>query len=202
MNNIEMEKEKKPRKLPVILNFEEQRALLAQPNPKAPTGLRNLCMIKLMLDAGLRLSEVISLRPQDIDFENSSIEIHGEDEQKDVRSRTLWLGQDTLELIKRWLEIKPNSEYLFSTLKGGRLDDRYIREMVKRLAGRAKIKKNVFPHSLRHSFAADLYRKTRNIRIVQEALGHADLSTTMIYTFFIDENLEKAMQFFRSGKTA
>ncbi len=192
--------EKKQRKLPVILNMEEQKALLAQPNPKAPTGLRNLCIIKLMLDAGLRLSEVINLRPEDIDMQDGIMRVHNEGEHKD--ERTLWLGEDTLNLIKRWIGIKPAGEYLFCTLKGGRLDDRYIREMAKRLAGRGKIKKNVFPHSLRHSFAADLYRKTRNIRIVQEALGHADLSTTMIYTYLIDEKLEKAMQFFRPGEAA
>lgn len=192
--------EKRQRKLPVILNFEEQNALLAQPNPKAPTGLRNLCMMKLMLDAGLRLSEVINLQPHHINLQEGSLLLDNGEEGKETR--ILWLGEDTIGLIKHWLKIKPAGEYLFCTLKGGRLDDRYIREMVKRLAGRAEIKKNIFPHSLRHTFAADLYRKTRNIRIVQEALGHVDLSTTMIYAYLIDEKLEKAMKFFRSGEAA
>lgn len=191
---------KKKRKLPVILSWDEQKALLKQPNPKVPTGLRNLCILKMMLDAGLRLSEVIRLRPQDINLQSGSMLIKQEDEAKE--GRTLWLGDDTLELLQRWLKIRPEGEYLFSTLKGGRLDDRYIREMVKRLSNKAGIKKNIFPHSLRHTFAADLYRKTRNIRIVQEALGHADLSTTMIYANMIDEELEKTLRFFRSGKAA
>lgn len=193
------ESERKQRKLPVILNREEQEALLKQPNPKAPTGLRNLCIMKMMLDGGLRLSEVINLKPEDINFENGSMVIQ-ENGPKD--KRILWLGDDSLALIKRWLQIRPGCEYLFCTLKGGVLDDRYIREMVKRLSLRAGIKKNIFPHSLRHTFAADLYRKTRNIRIVQEALGHADLSTTMIYANLIEEELEGALKFFRKGKAA
>ena len=193
------ESERKQRKLPVILDREEQEALLNQPNPKAPTGLRNLCIMKMMLDAGLRLSEVINLRPKDINFKTGSlvIQVNGPKEE-----RTLWLGDDSLALLNRWLKIRPDCEYLFCTLKGGRLDDRYIREMVKRLSLRAGVIKNIFPHSLRHTFAADLYLKTRNIRIVQEALGHADLSTTMIYANLIEEELEEALKFFRKGKAA
>ncbi len=189
----------KQRKLPVILSWEEQEALLNQPNPKAPTGLRNLCIIKMMLDGGLRLSEVINLRPNDINSENGRLIIQ---ENGTKEQRTLWLGADTLELLKQWLKIRPDCEYLFCTLKGGRLDDRYIREMVKRLALRAGIKINIFPQSLRHTFAADLYRKTRNICIVQQALGHADLSTTMIYANLIEEDLEEALKFFRWGEAA
>ena len=190
----------KHRKLPAILNEDEQKLLLAQPNPKAPTGLRNICILRVMLDAGLTLSETINLRPAEIDLANGCITVRHADGYRE--GRTLWLGSENISLIKRWLNVRPDAEYLFCTLKGGKLDDRYIREMVKRLAGKAKIKKHVFPHSLRHSFAADLYRKTRNIRIVQEALGHVDLSTTMIYANVIEEKLEDAMKFFREGETA
>ncbi len=197
MNSFESER--KERKLPVILSWEEQKNLLDQPNPKAPTGLRNLCIMKLMMDGGLRLSEVINLKPGDIDFEVRYLIIR---ENGTKEKRTMWLGEDTLDILARWVKIRPNCEYLLCTLKGGRLDDRYIREMVKRLSLKAGIKKNIFPHSLRHTFAADLYRKTRNICIVQEALGHADLSTTMIYANLIKENLEEALKFFRSGKAA
>ena len=191
---------KKYRKLPVILNEDEQKVLLAQPNPKAPTGLRNICILRVMLDAGLTLSEVTSLRPDEIDFTNGCITVRHADGYRE--GRILWLGAENLSFIQRWIKVRPNAEYLFCTLKGSKLDDRYIREMVKRLAVKAKINKNVFPHSLRHTFAADLYRKTRNIRIVQEALGHVDLSTTMIYANVIDEKLEEAMKFFRKGETA
>ncbi|MGI5876134.1 MAG: tyrosine-type recombinase/integrase, partial [Dethiobacteria bacterium] len=192
-----LKEEKKTRKLPDILTVEEQKDLLAQPNPKAPTGLRNLCLMRLMLNAGLRLSEIINLKPGDLDLANSRLIV-----KNNNKERVLLLGEEDRDLLNQWMEIRPKGEYVFSTLKGNMLDSRYIREMVKRLAKKANIKKNIFPHTLRHTFAADLYRKTRNIRMVQEALGHADLSTTMIYTYIIDEELEDAMKFFRQGSAA
>jgi integrase/recombinase XerD len=194
-----LKEETKTRKLPDILTVREQKDLLAQPNPKAPTGLRNLCLMRLMLNAGLRLSETTNLKPEDLDLTEGRLTIVNNNNNKE---RILLLGEEDLQLLNRWMEIKPESEYIFPTLKGNMLDSRYIREMVKRLAKKAGIEKNIFPHTLRHTFAADLYRKTRNIRMVQEALGHADLSTTMIYTYIIDEELDDAMKFFRQGSAA
>lgn len=177
-----MEKEK-TRKLPDVLTREEREALLRQPNPKAPTGLRNLCILRLMLDTGITLSELLNLQLKDIDFKEGQIIIRKEDRGK---SRNVWVGEETLNYLKKWNSISPHGKYLFSTLKGGKLDGRYIREMVKRLSKKAGIKKNIFPHSLRHTFAADLYRETKNIRLVQKALGHADISTTTIYTYLVE----------------
>ena len=85
----------------------------------------------------------------------------------------------------------------FATLDGERINDRYLRAMVKRRARKAGITKDVHPHTLRHTFATDLYRNTRNIRLVQKALGHSDLSTTMVYTHIYDQELESAMKSFR-----
>lgn len=185
------------RKLPEILTHQEQQMLLAQPNPKAPTGLRNLCMLRVMLNAGLRLSEIIHLSPDDLDTDTGEIVVRRTTGEP---GRTLWLGEEDRELIARWQTIKPESEYLFCTLKGDILKDRYVREMVKRLGRKAGITKNIFPHTLRHTFAADLYAKTRDIRIVQKALGHVDLSTTMIYTYLIDAELEGALSTFIKGR--
>ncbi len=186
-----------PRKLPEILTHQEQKMLLAQPNPKAPTGLRNLCMLRVMLNAGLRLSEIIHIAPDDLDVETGELVVRRSTGEP---GRSLWLGEEDREFIARWQTIKPKSEYLFCTLKGDILKDRYIREMVKRLGRKADITKNIFPHTLRHTFAADLYAKTRDIRIVQKALGHVDLSTTMIYTYIIDEELEGALSTFVKGR--
>ncbi len=186
-----------PRKLPDILTHQEQKMLLAQPNPKAPTGLRNLCMLRVMLNAGLRLSEIIHLSPDDQDVDTGELVIRRSTGEP---GRTLWLGEEDRALIARWQTIKPESEYLFCTLKGDILKDRYVREMVKRLGRKAGITKNIFPHTLRHTFAADLYAKTKDIRIVQKALGHVDLSTTMIYTYIIDEELEGALSTFIKGR--
>ena len=179
---------KKARKLTDVLTGEEREALLRQPNHKVPTGLRNLCILRLMLDTGITLSELLNLRPGDVDFKEGKIIIRKEDKQK---NRTVWVGEETLDCLKAWCKISPQGEYLFCTLKGGQLDGRYIREMVKRLSKKAGIKKNIFPHTLRHTFAANLYRETKNIRLVQKALGHADISTTTIYTYLVETEPEE-----------
>ncbi len=77
------------------------------------------------------------------------------------------------------------------------MSDRYVREFVKRYAVKAGIKKGVHPHTLRHSFATDLLRDAKNIRLVQKALGHVSISTTLIYTHIVDEQLEQAFRSFR-----
>jgi len=86
---------------------------------------------------------------------------------------------------------------VFTTLKGGPMNDRYVRDFVKRYGKKSGIKKDVHPHTLRHTFATDLLRSTGNVRLVQKALGHASLATTMIYTHIVDEQLEFALKNFR-----
>jgi integrase/recombinase XerD len=88
---------------------------------------------------------------------------------------------------------------LFTTLEGQPLGHRYVQRVVKRYAAKAGIDKNVSPHTLRHSFATALYRETSKIRLVQKVLGHADLSTTMIYTHIFDEEVETALKSFRQA---
>lgn len=167
------------KRLPSVLSSYEQLALFKQPNPKAPTGLRNLCIISLMLKAGLRVSEVINLKNEDIDWENKKLHVAGSGA---ARERILWIGQPELELLERWNSIKPpDSAYFFSTLDGKSLQDRYIREMIKRLARKAGISKDVYPHLLRYTFAVDLMRETQDIQLLKESLGHRELSATYAY---------------------
>lgn len=182
------------RKIPEILTPEEQDMLLKRPNRRYPTGLRNLCMIRLMLNLGLRSAEVLSLKVRDLDWISGKLMVKN---GKGGKDRTLWLSEEDLELLKSWRDRKPESPYLFTTLEGGQVKGRYLREMVKRLAKQAGIDKDVHPHMLRHTFATDLYRQSKNIRLVQKALGHSDLSTTMIYTHIIDEELEDALRSLR-----
>ena len=183
------------RRLPNTLNNQERAALLSQPNKKARTGLRDLAMIRLMLNAGLRSSEVLSILVEDIDWISGKLIIrHG----KGNKDRIMWLNEEDLEIIKEWKEIKPSSPILFTTLKRKKINDRYLRAMVKRRAKRTDITKDVHPHLLRHTFATDLLRSTKNIRLVQKALGHASLSSTMIYTHVYDEELESALKTFRN----
>lgn len=177
------------------LNNKERLLLLSQPNQKAPTGLRDHCMIRLMLNVGLRASELLNILVKEIDLVSGKLIIkHG----KGRKDRIVWINSNDLEVLMRWKEIKPNSPLLFSTLKGNAINDRYLRAMVKRRAKIAGITKNVHPHLLRHTFATDLLRSTKNIRLVQKALGHASLSSTMIYTHIYDEELESALKLFRN----
>lgn len=189
----------KPRrkfKLPEILSSEEQESLLAQPNKGCPTGFRNYCLMRVMLDVGLRSSEVIELKIQDINWTTGRLKVRQGKGQKD---RMLWINEDLLEFLGEWRESRPvQVSSLFVTLKGEAIQARYLRAMIKRLGKKAGIQKDVHPHMLRHTFATDLYRETKNIRLVQKALGHSDLSTTMIYTHIVDDELEGALKTFRS----
>ena len=187
------------RKLPDVLTNEEQSALLKRPNRRAPTGLRNLCMIRLMLNVGLRSSEVLNLKVNDLDWMSGKLAVRQGKGQKD---RILWINEGDLELLKSWRERRPEqSDLLFITLQGRPVSDRYLRAMVARVAGKAGIEKRVHPHLLRHTFATDLYRETKNILLVQKALGHEDLSTTMLYTHIVDGELEDALLNFRREST-
>ncbi len=182
------------KRIPETLNESEIKALLSQPNKRARTGLRDLAIIRLMLNAGLRASEVLSITIRNIDWTSGKLTVKRGKGDKD---RIVWLNEDDLDTLRAWKEKKPISELFFTTLHGKRINDRYLRQMIKRRAKKVGITKDVHPHTLRHTFATDLYRDTRNIRLVQKALGHSDLSTTMIYTHIYDQELESAMKSFR-----
>jgi integrase/recombinase XerD len=187
------------RKIPEILTETEQEALLSQPNPRYLTGQRNRVMLRLMLDTGLRLSEAIHLRWKDIDLNSGKVMVR---QGKGAKDRILWTGEANLETLQTWRERQAkecagSAQHVFTTKDGGLLDPRYIQRMVKRYAAKAGIQKDVTPHTLRHSFATDLYRETSNIRLIQKALGHANLATTQIYTHIVDEELEGALKSFR-----
>ena len=187
------------RRLPEVLTNEERRRLLAQPNPKASTGLRHHCMIRLMLNLGLRASEMLSLESADIDWTSGKLHVK---QGKGAKDRILWLNDEDLETLGRWKQRRADvvghlAGPLFSTLTGERIDSRQLRAMIKRVARKAGIEKDVHPHLLRHTFATDLYRTTKNLRITQKALGHAHVSTTEIYTHIVDDEVEEALKSFR-----
>jgi integrase/recombinase XerD len=179
------------RRLPEVLTRAEARALLATPNRYYPTGQRDLCMLKLMLNAGLRASEVLSLTWRDVDLHTGRLLVRRGKGDKD---RQVWVNDEVLAQMRAWRGRAPASRYCFPTLKGTRIYDAALREMVKRRGRKAGITKDVHPHMLRHTYATELYRETKDIRLVQKALGHAQLSTTMIYTHIVDDDLETAMR--------
>jgi len=194
---------RRPRRLPEVLNAEEQAALLSQPNPRYPTGERNRLMLSLMLNAGLRLSEATGLQWRDLDLNTGKLFVR---QGKGAKDRVLWVGEADLTLLRSWRVrqaqiIERVSMHIFTTLAGRTVSGRYVQQMVKRCAVKAGIEKRVHPHLLRHTFATDLHRESRNIRLVQKALGHSDLSTTMIYTHVYDAEVMEAMRGLREAAT-
>jgi len=189
------------RKIPEVLTATEQEALVAQPNPRYLTGHRNRVMLRLMLDTGLRLDEVSSLQWRDIDLNSGKVMVR---QGKGAKDRTLWTGEANLVTLIEWQdrqakECAGSPQRVFTTKQGGKLNPAYVRKMVKRYAQKAGIQKDISPHSLRHTFATDLFRQTTNIRLTQKALGHSNLSTTQIYTHIVDEELEVALKSFRTA---
>lgn len=148
-------------------------------------------MIKLMLNSGLRSSEVLNLKWRDVDLQTGRLTVR---QGKGDKDRQVWVNESTLEYMRSWRERSPDSTYCFPTLKGTRIHGQALREMMKRRGEKAGIPKGVHPHMLRHTYATELYRETKDIRMVQKALGHAHLSTTMIYTHIVDDDMEVAMR--------
>lgn len=185
------------KKLPVVLTKDERELLLRQPNTRYPTGERNLAVINLMLNVGLRLSETTALRWNDLDLLTGKLLVK---QGKGAKDRSLWIGEGDIDRLGAWRTRQADlcpSDYVFSTLKGTRISNRYVQAMLGRYVKRAKIDKNITPHTLRHTFATDLYAETLKIRLVQKVLGHSDLSTTMIYTHVFDPEVEDALKSFR-----
>ncbi len=199
---------KRGRKLPIVLNEVERERLLKQANPRYITGHRNRVIMRTMFNLGLRLSEVVKLRWKDIEFEFGVLMIR---DGKGGKDRVLfindndWRGEDLKKALLEWKERQAEAlggtpEFVFTSMtrgaEGKQLSDRYIQNMIGRYSRRAELEKKISPHTLRHTFATDLYRKTKDIVTVKNALGHADLSSTMIYITLSGDDLREAL----SGK--
>jgi integrase/recombinase XerD len=181
-------------RIPTVLTPTEARALLKACNVRCLTGQRDQCLLALMLHAGLRVSEALALTEHDIDWDSGQLHVR---QGKGKKDRILWLGAAMLQSLKAWRARKPapSTPLLFTTLQGEALHSSQVRTMVKRRARKAGLThKDIHPHTLRHTFATELYRQTKNIRLVQKALGHQDLSTTMIYTHLVDDDYQAALQ--------
>ena len=188
------------RKIPDILTEEEQQKLLDVFNTRYLSPHRNKTMIKLFLDSGLRLSEMINLKWKHINLQTGQLKVV---QGKGAKDRVIWINDGVLSMLRGWRDRQAreigNTEFVFSTRKGDKLNPRDVREMVYTYSKKAGIDhKEVSPHTFRHTFASDLLRATNNLRKVQKALGHSDISTTQIYTHIVDEELEEAMKGFRS----
>lgn len=183
------------RNIPKVLTDDESDSLLDALNCRYDSGLKNHCMFRLMLEAGLRVSEVAELRRRDVEMTACRIIIR---DGKGDKDRQVWMSEDLRDRLDQWLGRRPETPdgWMFPTRTGRQTSPRSIRRSVKTYAERAELDdwESVSPHTLRHTFATNLLRQTGNIRLVQKALGHARLSTTMIYTHIVDDELEAAMR--------
>lgn len=188
------------RKIPEFLTIDEQERLINVFNTRYITPHRNRVMVILLLNTGLRLSEMTNLKWNDINLMTGQLKVV---EGKGSKDRILYVDDNTLKELQVWKERQYSewgkSKYVFTTRTLNQLDGKAVRKMIKTYASKAKIDKDISTHTLRHTFATDLLRDTNNIRIVQKALGHSDISTTQIYTHIVDDELEEAMKNLRRG---
>ncbi|EGT0683783.1 tyrosine-type recombinase/integrase [Clostridium perfringens] len=186
------------RKIPEVLTIEEQKQLLNIFNMRYFNSRRNKVMIELFLCSGLRLSEMLDLQWKDINLMSGQLKVV---QGKGSKDRILWINEEMLNILRNW-KIEQSNKYgvvdlVFCSRNKKRLDDKGIRKMIETYSIKAGINKHITPHTLRHTYATDLLRETKNIRLVQKALGHSDLSTTMIYTHIVDDEYEGALKNFR-----
>ncbi len=175
---------KLPKRLPKFLTLKEIELLMSCPNLKTKAGIRDKAMIELLYATGMRVSELISLNLLDINLKLGFVRCIG----KGSKERIIPLGQHAVQAINNYLNlsrpyfIKSKEQSLFLNYRGKRITRQGFWKIIKKYARIAGIKQEITPHVLRHSFATHLLENGADLRSVQEMLGHADISTTQIYT--------------------
>ena len=171
--------------LPKYLTLQEVDQLLDAPDPKTPLGSRNMAMLQLLYATGLRVSELISVRLADLNTEMGFVRTEG----KGDKTRLVPVGQQALDAIESYkltfrkkILKQASSEFLFVTSRGSSMSRQAFWKLVRRYRLTAGIAKRISPHMLRHSFATHLLERGADLRSLQLMLGHADISTTQIYT--------------------
>jgi integrase/recombinase XerD len=181
-----------PRTLPKPLSVDEVGALVAAPGEDGVVALRDRALLETLYGAGLRISELVSLDVDDVDIEEGSVRAVG----KGSKERVVPLGRYGVRALDRYLvRARPvlaaarSGAALFLNQRGGRLTRQGCTNILKSAARRAGLRKRVTPHVLRHSFATHLLEGGADVRVVQELLGHASLSTTQVYTLVTKDRL-------------
>ena len=177
--------------LPKFLTEDEMNRLLAAPDIATEQGIRDRAMLELMYAAGLRVSELTSLKQTDLDILSGLVVCHG----KGSKERRVPIGKSAIHWVQQYTAVKaaygkPTSPFFFLN-RGKPLSRQLAWALIKRYASQANIK-DVSPHTLRHSFATHLIQRGADSRSVQALLGHSDISTTQIYTHITDRHLRSA----------
>jgi len=179
--------------LPRVLSIDEVDRLFTRPAPRTPPGLRDRAIMELLYGSGLRASELVGLKVADVNLQSGFVRCRG----KGSKERIVPLGSQARRAIERYLaDGRPHflksrpEEALFLTRRGRGMTRGWLWEIVRRTVRAAGISKKVSPHTLRHSFATHLLSRGADLRVIQEMLGHANISTTQIYTHVDREHLK------------
>lgn len=177
---------KQEKRLPKFLELEQITKLLATPDDNTLLGARDRAMLEVLFSTGVRVSELVDLNFNDIDFEGQTIRVRG----KGKKQRTTPVGPTAIAAIRKYIELRrsdarsatfdPNA--LFVNKHGQRLSTRSVRRKLDKYLSEAGLDPSISPHTLRHSFATHMLNNGANLRSVQELLGHQSLSTTQVYT--------------------
>lgn len=174
------------KKLPNYLNYNEMEELLESIDISTTEGLEKRLLIEMFYSTGCRVSEMINVKISDIDFTNKTIRIMG----KGSKERIVYFGDYASKYLDNYLKKVKCDKYLFTNKKGEKLTINEVEQIVKDIMKHISIKTHVTPHTLRHTFATHLLNNGADIKTVQELLGHANLSTTGIYTHVSSDRLK------------
>lgn len=184
------------RRLPHCLSLEEVERLLEAPDSVTPTGLRDRAMLQLLYASGLRVSELCQLQLSDVNHEVGVVRILG----KGNKQRLTPVGRAALEALRAYLEHgrgrllkRRSSPYLFVSARGTPLTRQAVWKLLAKYSLRAGLGRRVWPHAVRHSFATHLLEGGADLRSVQLMLGHADISTTQVYTHVMRSRLRQTL---------
>jgi integrase/recombinase XerD len=179
--------------LPETLNPFAVARLLESVSAADPLGLRDRAMLELLYASGLRVSELCDVRLEGLDLKEGMIRVTG----KGNKTRLVPVGSEAREAISRYLELerpklvmRRSGAEIFLSVRGRKLTPQRVWQLIKRYAARTGLEANAYPHLLRHSFATHLLAGGADLRIIQEMLGHADISTTQIYTHVDSSHLK------------
>ncbi|MCC6289639.1 MAG: site-specific tyrosine recombinase XerD [Chitinophagaceae bacterium] len=198
-----LEAPKLKRALPDTLSFEEIELIIKQIDQSKPEGARNKALLETMYSCGLRVSEAVELKISQLYFDVGFIRVVG----KGDKERLIPIGRDAIKYINIYRETvrnqvvikKGEEDILFLNRRGSRMTRVMIFLVIKDLVAKANIKKNISPHTLRHSFATHLVEGGADLRAVQEMLGHESITTTEIYTHLDRDYLRDTLQRFHPG---
>ncbi len=183
------------KKLPDVLNFNEIEKILSKPDISETLGLRDKAILELLYACGTRVSELINLKLQDLFLQEEVIRVLG----KGSKERLIPIGSSAIKWVEEYLsksrslimKISKSGNYVFLNSRGTKFSRMGVWKIIDRYVKEAGIKKQVHPHTFRHSFATHLLEGGADLRAVQEMLGHADISTTQIYTHIDREYIKQ-----------